>query len=247
MRIALLSDLHANLEALVACLDHARGHGADQRVFLGDLVGYGADPGPVMDIVAEGIHRGDVAILGNHDAAVSRAISYRMSIDAQLVVEWTRAHLSEGQLGLLGSLPLFCEQGGRLYVHANAWAPEKWEYVLTEFDAGRSMRASPWGLTFCGHVHTPALYHMGGDGRVGAFEPVPGVAIPLRPQRRWLAIPGSAGQPRDGNPAACYAIFDDATRQLTAFRVPYDHEAAARKIAAAGLPQGFDTRLVTGT
>jgi diadenosine tetraphosphatase ApaH/serine/threonine PP2A family protein phosphatase len=246
MRIALLTDLHANLEALVACLEHARSLGADQRVYLGDLVGYGADPGPVMDIVAEGIRRGDVAVLGNHDAAVSRAISYRMSIDAQLVVEWTRGHLTGDHLALLGSLPLFAEQGGRLYVHANAWAPEKWEYVLTGFDAGRSMRASPWGLTFCGHVHTPALYHMASDGRVSAFEPVPGVAIPVGPQRRWLGIPGSAGQPRDGNPAACYALFDDATRQLTYFRVPYDHEAAARKIAAAGLPTTFDTRLVTG-
>jgi diadenosine tetraphosphatase ApaH/serine/threonine PP2A family protein phosphatase len=246
MRIALLSDLHANLEAVVACLEHARSLGAGQRVFLGDLVGYGADPGPVMDIVAQGILHGDVAVLGNHDAAVSRAISYRMSIDAQLVVEWTRAHLTEEQLALLGSLPLVCEQGGRLYVHANAWAPDRWEYVLTQFDAGRSMRAIPWGLTFCGHVHTPSLYHMASDGRVAAFEPVPGVGIPLGPQRRWLAIPGSAGQPRDGNPAACYALFDDATRQLTYFRVPYDHETAARKIAAAGLPAGFDTRLVAG-
>jgi diadenosine tetraphosphatase ApaH/serine/threonine PP2A family protein phosphatase len=199
-----------------------------------------------MDIVAEGIRRGDVAVAGNHDVAVSHAISERMSSDAQLVVEWTRAHLGQPQLALLGSLPLFCEQGGRLYVHANAWAPQKWEYVLTEYDAGRSMRASPWGLTFCGHLHTPALYHMAADGRVAAFEPVPGVAIPLGPQRRWLAIPGSAGQPRDGNPAACYALFDDATRQLTYLRVPYDHDAAARKIAAAGLPQGFDTRLVSG-
>ena len=246
MRIALLSDVHANLEALAACLEHTRSLGVGQRVYLGDLVGYGADPGPVVEIVEEGIRRGDVAVLGNHDAAVSRGISDRMSLDAQIVVEWTRAHLTDSQLALLAALPFACEQGGRLYVHANAWAPDEWEYVLTPFDAGRSMRASPWGLTFCGHVHTPALYHMGSDGRVAAFDPVPGVAIPLGPQRRWLTIPGSAGQPRDGNPAACYAVFDDATRRLTCFRVPYDHETAARKIAAAGLPQALDTRLVNG-
>jgi len=246
MRIALFSDVHANLEALNACLDHARAAGAEQRVFLGDLVGYGADPGAVIDIVAEGIGRGDVAVLGNHDLAVARGSSHQMIVDARVVVEWTRAHLQEWQLALLGGLPLVCEQGGRLYVHANAWAPEKWEYVLTDFDAGRSIRASPWGLTFCGHVHTPSLYHMASDDRVAAFEPVPGIEIPLGPQRRCLAIPGSVGQPRDGNPAACYALFDDATRQLTYFRVPYDHELPVRKIAAAGLPQTFDTRLVTG-
>ncbi len=94
---------------------------------------------------------------------------------------------------------------------------------------------------------TPTLYHMTAGGRVLGFRPVPGTGIPLGPRRRWLAIPGSAGQPRDGNPAASYALFDAARDVLTYFRVPYDHETAARKVHAAGLPASLGLRLKVGS
>jgi diadenosine tetraphosphatase ApaH/serine/threonine PP2A family protein phosphatase len=125
-------------------------------------------------------------------------------------------------------------------VHANAWAPEQWEYINSTFDAGRSLRATPRRLTFCGHVHTPSLDHAGADGRTSSFDPVPGMGIPLGSTRRWLAIPGSVGQPRDANPAACYAIFDDASGVMTFHRVPYDAEVPLRKIRDAGLPLSFN-------
>jgi diadenosine tetraphosphatase ApaH/serine/threonine PP2A family protein phosphatase len=102
-------------------------------------------------------------------------------------------------------------------------------------------------------MHEPMLYHMATHirttqmGAVGEFVPVPGSPIPLMPQRRWLTIPGSVGQPRDGNPAACWALFDDETLELTFHRVPYDHEAAAAKIRAAGLPDFLAARLASGT
>jgi diadenosine tetraphosphatase ApaH/serine/threonine PP2A family protein phosphatase len=139
------------------------------------------------------------------------------------------------------------EESGRLYVHANAWAPDGWEYVTSPFDAGRSMRATRCRLTFCGHVHTPALYHAAFDGRASAFVPVPGTGIPLGPQRRWLAIPGSVGQSRDGNPAAAYALFDDAAGVLTFHRVPYDEQVPLRKIRDAGLPLSYNARVEAGT
>jgi diadenosine tetraphosphatase ApaH/serine/threonine PP2A family protein phosphatase len=88
------------------------------------------------------------------------------------------------------------------------------------------------------------LFNLSGTGKVGDFTPVPGVPIALSPQRRWLAIPGSAGQPRDGNPAACYAMFDTDSATLTFHRVPYDHEAAAAKVRAAGLPTSLSALLV---
>jgi len=163
-----------------------------------------------------------------------------MNPDAQVVVEWTRSHLRPAHLEFLGALPLTVEDEGRLYVHANGWAPEQWEYVTSPFDAGRSMRATSCRLTFCGHVHTPALYHSAPDGRTAAFAPVSGTSIPLLPHRRWLALPGSVGQPRDGNPAACYAHFDDAADLLTFHRVPYDAEIPRRKILDAGLPLSFN-------
>jgi diadenosine tetraphosphatase ApaH/serine/threonine PP2A family protein phosphatase len=90
------------------------------------------------------------------------------------------------------------------------------------------------------------LFHLMATGKAGDFAPVPGMAIPLSEQRQWLVIPGSVGQPRDGNPAACYAMFDIATRTLTFQRVPYDHEGAGVKIRAAGLPRRLADRLADG-
>jgi diadenosine tetraphosphatase ApaH/serine/threonine PP2A family protein phosphatase len=246
MRIAILSDIHANREALAACLEHARRSNPDRYVFLGDLVGYGADPGWVVDTVMSLVERGGVAVLGNHDLAVTMGPAPLMHSDAQRAIEWTRGQLSEAQLEFLASLPLTAEEEGRLYVHANAWAPQDWEYITGVFDAERSLRATSSRLTFCGHVHEPTLYHMTAIGRVFGFIPVAGIGIPLSSPRRWLAIPGSAGQPRDGNPAAGYALFDDATNVLTYFRVPYDVETAARKIHEAGLPLSLGLRLQVG-
>lgn len=246
MRIAFLTDIHANLEALVACLEHADRAGAGRCVFLGDLVGYGADPGPVVDIVRGLVERGSVAVVGNHDQAILYGASAQMSLEARTVVEWTRSRLGPAQLEFLRALPLAFEEAGRLYVHANGWAPDRWEYIVSPFDAGRSMRATRCRLTFCGHMHTPALYHLAGDGRASAFTPTPGAAIPLGPPRRWLVIPGSVGQSRDGNPAACYALLDDATDALVYQRVPYDVDAATAKIEAAGLPLSFNVRLGAG-
>jgi diadenosine tetraphosphatase ApaH/serine/threonine PP2A family protein phosphatase len=246
MLTALLADIHANAEALAACLDHARRQGAETHAFLGDLVGYGAGPAPVVDRVIAMVERGAVAVLGNHDEAAARGVVHSMADDTGRVIEWTRAHLSPAQLAFLGALPLSMERDGRLFVHANAWNPARWEYVTNAYDAGRSLRATPCRLTFCGHVHQPGLYHLATDGRVSHFQPVPGTGIRLGGRRRWLAIPGSVGQPRDGNPAACYAVFDDATGTLTFFRVPYDTEGAARKIREAGLPEAFGMRLELG-
>ena len=246
MPTALLADIHANHEALSACLEHARRQGVDSYAFLGDLVGYGADPGPVVDLVIASVQRGAVAVLGNHDQAVTQGPSRTMNADARKVIAWTRAHLTPAQLAFLGSLPLTEEREGRLHVHANAWDPGAWEYITSAFDAERSLRATQCRQTFCGHVHQPILFHRAADGRVYEFEPVPGTAIRLGGRRRWLAIPGSVGQPRDGNPAACYAVFDPATATLTYFRVPYDAEGAARKVRDAGLPQRLGTRLEAG-
>jgi diadenosine tetraphosphatase ApaH/serine/threonine PP2A family protein phosphatase len=159
--------------------------------------------------------------------------------EARAAIEWTRGRLTPDDLAFLASLPLSREEDDRLYVHANGWAPEGWEYVVSGLEAGRSMRATRCRLTFCGHMHTPALYHLGPDGRTAAFEPTPGVAIRLSPGRRWLAIPGAVGQSRDGNPAAAYALLDADAATLTFHRVPYDVASAARKVRDAGLPVAF--------
>jgi diadenosine tetraphosphatase ApaH/serine/threonine PP2A family protein phosphatase len=154
--------------------------------------------------------------------------------------------LDTGQLDFLTRLPLAHERGDLLFVHANAFAPPDWAYVEGKSEAVRSLQATRQRVTFCGHMHEPMLYHLSATGKSGSFVPVAGESIPLLASRRWLVIPGSAGQPRDGNPAACYALFDEDLAQLTYWRVPYDHEAAMVKIRAAGLPQSLAIRLADG-
>jgi diadenosine tetraphosphatase ApaH/serine/threonine PP2A family protein phosphatase len=237
MPIALFSDIHANREAFSACLAHARRHRVDRYAFLGDLVGYGADPVWVVEIVMSAVAAGSLAVLGNHDAAVALETRPQMRADARRVVEWTRTVLNRRHLEFLSGLPLEIRDEDRLYVHANAWRPAGWEYISGTFDARRSMRATTCRITFCGHTHEDMLYHMDGRGRVSAFSPVAGTGIRLISQRRWLAIPGTGGQPRDGVLAARYAIFDEGSRELTYFRVPYDHETAARKMRKARVPK----------
>lgn len=246
MRLALLTDLHANLEALEAVLEHANRHGAEHLAFLGDLVGYGADPGPVVDRVQAAVATGALAIKGNHDEAATRGPPSAMRADAARAVTWTRDQLSREQLAFLAALPLTVERGERLFVHASAVDPADWVYVLSASDAGRSLRATPAREVFSGHTHTPALYHLAADGSIGAFRPVSGTPIKLTAFHRWLVIPGSVGQPRDGNPAACYAMLDDETDVIVYHRVPYDTERAARKIRAAGLPGDLGARLELG-
>jgi len=246
MKLALITDLHANRESVEAVMEHARGQGAQRYAFLGDFVGYGADPGWVVDLVREHVARGAVAVMGNHDAAVVQGALPTMIPEARQVVEWTRERLDAGQLAFLAALPMSVGDGDRLYVHANAFAPTEWAYVLGRTEAVRSLQATAARFTFCGHVHDPKLFHLTGTGKIGDFVPSPGMPIPLSEQRRWLVIPGSAGQPRDGNPAACYATFDTATATLTYHRVPYDIESAGAKIRAAGLPQRLARRLQHG-
>lgn len=243
--IAILSDIHANREALSACLDHADRAGATRFVFLGDIVGYGADPAWCLRTVMDRIAHGAVAILGNHDQAVF-ARGTRMNGRAAAAIDWTRAQLSPDAAGFLRTLPVEHVEGDVLFVHADASAPEEWRYVLGAEEARRSLDASPARVTVCGHVHVPRLFGLTATDKCTAFSPAPGVPVPLPRPRRWLAVMGAVGQPRDGDPAACYGLLDPAAAELRWMRVPYDVEMPAAKIRGAGLPESLADRLFLG-
>lgn len=245
MKIALFADLHANLEALEACLRHAARQDVEAHAFLGDLVGYGADPEAVVDLVREHARRGAIVVKGNHDEAAV-AGDGDMNPDAIAAIAWTRERLSDGARRFLTELPLIVERDQACFVHASANTPESWEYVSDDIAAARSLAAVDSTWTFCGHVHDQALHYQGAGRRLMTFRPVPGVPIPVGRHRRWLATVGSCGQPRDGNTAAAYAIFDASKARLTFHRVPYDHLAAAAKIRRAGLPESLATRIEKG-
>jgi diadenosine tetraphosphatase ApaH/serine/threonine PP2A family protein phosphatase len=246
MRYAIVTDLHANREAVEAVLEHAAGQRVDRHALLGDFVGYGADPGWVVDAVRAHVARGAIAVQGNHDLAVVEGPKPSMRPEPREVVEWTRGRLDGAQIAFLAGLPLSQEAGELLFVHANAFAPDRWDYVTGRAEALRSLHATRQRITFCGHMHEPRLYHLSPTGKAADFVPTAGMPIPLLAPRRWLAIPGAAGQPRDGDPAAAYAVYDDATLELTYWRVPYDVDAAVAKIIDAGLPERLATRLADG-
>jgi diadenosine tetraphosphatase ApaH/serine/threonine PP2A family protein phosphatase len=244
MPIALFSDIHSNLEALQACLEHARNAGADRFAFLGDLVGYGADPGPVIDTIRE--CRGAVVVKGNHDQAIETNRLADLSEGAADVLEWTRRVLTPEQRTFLADLPLSVQEGELYFVHASADRPGQWSYIDTSQAARESILASGATYTFAGHVHDQVLYFRTLAGKTAPFRPTSGSRVPVPPHRFWLALVGSVGQPRDGNPAAAYAMFDEKSEELTFYRVPYDHITAAAKIRQAGLPEWIAQRVEHG-
>lgn len=246
MLIALLADVHSNREALDACLSDARLEGAENLVFLGDLVGYGPDPVAVVEQVASLVATGALAVQGNHDAAAVDGSQTLNPIAAQ-AIQWTSQQLSASHLDFLRNLPLDLNEDDRLYVHASASAPQDWIYVLSGRDAFHSFRATAQRLTFCGHTHKPALFNESPTSLPHHHVPIDDAPMPLLTQRRWIAVLGAVGQPRDNNPAACYGLLDTEANRLTYRRVPYDADVTARKIIAAGLPEALAKRVVTGS
>ena len=206
-----------------------------------------ADPVAVLDLIERHAANGAVVVLGNHDAAALGRPDDALNRNALAAVDWTRAQLGPRQRAFLAALPLTVADDDRLFVHASAAAPGQWIYVSGQREAAESLGATSARFIFGGHVHEQKLFFTGATGKPMSFRPMPGTPIPVVKQHRWLAIVGSAGQPRDGNNAACYALFDTERERLTFFRVPYDHEATMRKIRAAGLPDRLALRLGRGS
>ena len=251
MKIALLSDIHANRQALAACIAHARAQGAGQFALLGDLVGYGGEPAAVLDQAMALARDGALCVLGNHDALALSPPS-KPANRGELGAQWTHDRLGQAHHAFLRALPLTARLGASaLLVHASADAPAQWRYVEDAGAAERSMDAARTldpaiRYVFSGHVHEQVLYFLTPTAKLMRFAPEPGVPVPVPPHRQWLAIVGSVGQPRDGDARAMYALYDDAAAQITFHRVPYDHLAAAAAIRAAGLPDFYADRLEAG-
>jgi predicted phosphodiesterase len=168
--LALFADIHANRQAFAACLEAARARGAQRIILLGDYVGYGADPEWTVETVMGLVERGAIAVRGNHDTAIGTT-SETMNAEAQAAIEWTRGRLSAAQRQFLATLALKREEEDRLYVHSEAAHPERWRYVQATVDAARSMIATSAVVTFCGHIHRPALYSMSVTAKMTSFVP----------------------------------------------------------------------------
>ena len=245
MLLALFSDIHGNREAFDACVDAAYANGADRFVFLGDLVGYGADPGYIVDTVAQFREDGAIVLKGNHDEAIALGAA-GMNDYARAALDWTRERLTAEQRAVLAALPMTATEGDVLFAHSDAAHPVAWLYITDVASAARSLAGTDKRIVFCGHVHRPQLYHKAADRPPVRFIPTAGIGIPLARSQRWQAVIGAVGQPRDEIPSAAYALYDTTRAVLTFMRAGYDIERAAQKIHAAGLPQILAARLFVG-
>jgi diadenosine tetraphosphatase ApaH/serine/threonine PP2A family protein phosphatase len=240
VRVAIVSDIHGNLEAFTTVLDAIDDMDVDSIVCLGDVVGYGANPNEVIDIARE---RFDATIRGNHDqAAIDPAEEAYFNSWAVEAIRWTREQLTATHAEYLSSLPLTSLLPDVRLVHASPGEPERWRYVLSPQAAAREFSTFTESFCFIGHSHVPMIVLR---TEVGASELLDGeVALPAG--ARVLINVGSVGQPRNGDPRACFAVLDLEDRSARLVQVPYDHNTAREKIIAAGLPRFLGDRLLLG-
>lgn len=244
MKIAVISDIHSNIEALTACAQLAMEQGAEKFVCLGDMVGYGPDPVAVLDML-QGLP-GFSCILGNHDEYMFNSIDVSSTAPVQQVAEWTVEQLSPQHLEFLKSLPYILVENGVTYVHASLNDPNVWPYVVKPEAAKNCLRYASTNLVFYGHVHIPMLFHEKQDDTIDLTYPQGGQKIPLKPNQRYLINVGSVGQPRDDNNEASFVMYDEDTHCVTFHRVAYDYKATIEKIYSRGLHEDFAKRLVSG-
>ena len=245
MRVAIMSDIHGNREGFSAALDDISDRRIDQIVLLGDYVGYGPDPEWCVDTTMRLVEAGALAVKGNHDHAIADP-SESMNTIARATINWTRPRLSKAQCDFLAALPLTLELGEVALVHASLNSPERWHYILDDRRAVSSFRQTTARLIVCGHTHQPTLISQDTAGTVRQHQALTAAPVPLLRSRRWLAVVGSVGQPRDGSIAAAYAIFDTATSEFEFRRIAYDVGTTVHKLRAAGLPEALAIRLQKG-
>ena len=245
MRYLILSDIHANIDALDTVLDHAAGSW-DRALVLGDLVGYGAEPNAVVDRV-RGLEP-DAVIRGNHDkAACGIDDGSGFNHVARLAAIWTGARLTPENHAYIRALPMGPAQIDALTEICHGAPFDEDHYIFDGNDAALALRAAARPLCLFGHTHLPALFKVVEGMLEGTpIDPERHAQIPLQRGVRYLINVGSIGQPRDADPRAAYGILDDEARELRTFRVAYPVEKAQQRILAAGLPASLANRLLLG-
>ena len=243
MKYGLFSDVHGNTQAFHAVLQALQEAGVDRYVFGGDIVGYGAEPNRCIEMLRELIaERGCTCVAGNHDYAVCRKSNDdRYTRYAKEAVEWTRRQLNQDEMDFLAGLHLVNQADDFAVVHASLDHPAQWSYILDIDDAYPNFKLFDQHVCFTGHSHKPIVFKA--DGTVDWSLDT---QITIQPQTKYIINIGSVGQPRDGNPLACYAVYDTDTARVDIKRVGYDIQSAANKIIDAGLPLWLAERLKLG-
>jgi diadenosine tetraphosphatase ApaH/serine/threonine PP2A family protein phosphatase len=243
--VAVLSDIHANLEALQAVLDDMKSHGAEGILGLGDYIGFNGNPAECLSLVQPHLL---AAVQGNHEAALMDRAVFGVPMYMEMM-DRTQDMLSAEQLRWLRRLPNHTSWQDCMLGHATPEAPKRWGRIANVNEARKVFASVRNRISFYGHTHRPAIF----CEKEGKVSPIPVVyneegsfTLPLQAECRYLINPGSVGQPRDLDYRAAYGLYDTENATLTLRRVDYDVDAAAANIARTGLPDSFAADLKRG-
>jgi diadenosine tetraphosphatase ApaH/serine/threonine PP2A family protein phosphatase len=236
MAIAIISDIHANLEALREVFNYIDGHNVEKVYCLGDIVGYGPNPNECIELIRD---RCEAVIMGNHDyAAIGLANIEYFNEYAKMSTYWTIENISEDNLKYLRGLPFSHQTESLIFVHSSPSKPSSWYYVLSVQDARTEMQSFEEHICLIGHSHVPVVFSGQNFNRETTQK--------LQSNRKYIINVGSVGQPRDGNPNTCFTVLDEEKNIVEFVRLDYDIDATYEKIVKAGLPLFLAERLLKG-
>jgi diadenosine tetraphosphatase ApaH/serine/threonine PP2A family protein phosphatase len=242
VKIAIISDIHSNIEALSEVMKLIERLKVDRIVSLGDVVGYGASPNPCCDIIR---NNAEVTLLGNHDAAVAGRMDYSFYYDAaRHALDWSASVVSEENMAWLRSLPFTYRIGEVGFCHGSPIEPRAYEYI---FALEQAREITPFAsdlpeVTFIGHSHLCKAFAIGN----GEVSDVVAQKFGIRKGYKYIVSVGSVGQPRDYDNRSCFVVYDTDTRMVEYHRVEYDIQTSAQKIFDADLAMNFGKRLFLG-
>ena len=243
MRIAIISDIHANTEALEAVLADISRQKIDEILCLGDIIGYGANPNECIEIIKKSC---PFCILGNHDAAAVGLLSTdHFNVHAKIAIDWTAENLDAQGQSFLRTLPLKENKFSHTFVHATPYEPNMWYYITSLEEAAFNFQFFDTSFCFVGHTHIPIIIVLENEKEVYVHQ---GNSIHFNDdkQKRFLINVGSVGQPRDRNPLSCYGLLDTETRTFSYQRIAYDIEKTQGKMRKIKMPDFLITRIKDG-
>jgi predicted phosphodiesterase len=240
MILAVISDVHANLEALEAVMSDIEHQNADKIICLGDIVGYGSDPEACLDLVDKNCA---IKLMGNHEHAVmGKMINHHMNQAAQQSISWTLNKLADRYLPMIADLPIDAYSDGIYFVHSSPVEPSNWRYVLTSADAAQAFQSLKTRFCFLGHSHLPMIFSQFED----VIHRQTGHDFQPSDDTRYLINVGAVGQPRDGDSRASYVTYDTNEDDIYFHRVEYDIQKTQQKMRQANLPVMLIERLQAG-
>jgi predicted phosphodiesterase len=245
MKYLIVSDIHSNREAFTTVLNFMKRKSWDKTVFLGDLVGYGADPNEAVDMLRR--LKPLVAVRGNHDKVCSGLEDGRLFNPIALnAAQWTQSRLTAANRRFLQALPQGPRVVDKTFAISHGTPVDEDAYIFGEIDALNVFRQTDYELCFFGHSHFPVVFSLTPEAVTGYPALTHTFKMKLKKGARYLVNPGSVGQPRDGSPLASFALYDSEKRALTIHRLAYPVVRAQKKIYKAGLPKPLGDRLSLG-